>query len=168
MTTPSAFSLESLKESLKLKPPPQTQTQTPGSHFLGEEGSLPHSIFGKELEGKKTESESRALKTEFVKMYTYNELGKKLKLLRPPAAAAAKKDWFSLEELNERLIKLREMEVKEMESWVGGFPFKDLRDSLLTLRKTSDESSKKSSSITSFIFLSFFDFDFESYIFIIH
>ncbi|XXG89812.1 hypothetical protein AAC387_Pa12g1724 [Persea americana] len=65
--------------------------------------------------GEKREPELQALKTEFVKMYSYGELGEKLKILRP-AAATAGKDWLSLGELNEGLMKLREMEEKETES----------------------------------------------------
>ncbi|KAJ8616185.1 hypothetical protein MRB53_035557 [Persea americana] len=76
-------------------------------------------------------------------MYSYGELGEKLKILRPAAATAGKKDWLSLGELNEGLMKLREMEEKETESRIGGVSFKDLRDSLVRLRKSSDESSKK-------------------------
>ena len=94
-------------------------------------------------------------------MYSYGELGEKLKILRPAAATAGKKDWFSLGELNERLMKLREMEEKETESRIGGVSFKDLRDSLVRLRKSSDESSKKSNSMFfSFPFLSLFGFGF--------
>lgn len=93
---------------------------------------------------EKREPVSPALKTEFVKMYSYGELGQKLKMLRPAAATEGKKDWFSLGELNERLMKLREMEEKETDLRIGGVSFKDLRDSLVTLRKSSDESSKKS------------------------
>ncbi|KAJ8632714.1 hypothetical protein MRB53_026050 [Persea americana] len=140
--TLSPYSLLSFKNSLNLKPPSEG-SGTSAPLLGGPDSQLPPSIFGREM-GEKREPESQALKTEFVKMYSYGELGEKLKILRPAAATAGKKDWFSLGELNERLMKLREMEEREAESRIGGVSFKDLRDSLVRLRKSSDDSSKKS------------------------
>ncbi|RWR96571.1 cell wall protein RBR3 isoform X1 [Cinnamomum micranthum f. kanehirae] len=140
--TLSPYSLKSFKNSLNLKPHPEG-SGTSAPLLGGPDSQLPSSIFGREMREKR-EPESPALKTEFVKMYSYGELGQKLKMLRPAAATEGKKDWFSLGELNERLMKLREMEEKETDLRIGGVSFKDLRDSLLTLRKSSDESSKKS------------------------
>lgn len=111
----------------------------------GAESVLPSSIFGRELRDKR-DGESPASRTEFLKMYTYDELGAKLKKLRPAEAASGKKkDWFSLEELNDRLRKLREIEEKETSSRVGGLSFKDLRDCLEKLERSSNENMKKSS-----------------------
>ncbi|KAK1288670.1 hypothetical protein QJS10_CPB19g00642 [Acorus calamus] len=131
------LSLKSLKESLKAP-------RMPAGERGMEPSGLPRSIFGKES-GTATEAESQVAKTEFVRSYTYGELGEKLRGLRPEAAAGEKKDWFSFTELNERLMKLREREVAESDSKLGGVSFKDLRESLLRLRNASDETAKRSS-----------------------
>ncbi|OVA01615.1 hypothetical protein BVC80_9073g50 [Macleaya cordata] len=115
------YSLKSFRDNLKMRP--EGTNTGPQSMVLGGSEVLPPSIFGKES-GPKSEAETQALKTEFVKEYSYEELGKKLSKLRP--TDANKK--FSLEELNERLMKLREMEEKEMDSKVGGVSIKDLRE----------------------------------------
>lgn len=92
---------------------------------------------------KEGAGEEKALKTKFVKMYSYEELGEKLKRLRPEAAEKGNKDWFSLDELNLRLAKLRELE--DEESRMGGVSsFSDLRRSLMRL--TDVENTKKSNS----------------------
>lgn len=134
-----AMSLSEFKNSLKLKP------STESGQVIGGTGMLPVSVFGKERERKGTEGETTAMKVEFVKMYSYDELGEKLRKLRPEGKKE-EEGWFSLGELNERLIKLREMEEKETESRIGGVSFKDLRESLLRLRMSDDEKAKKSSS----------------------
>ncbi|KAL2504466.1 S15/NS1 [Abeliophyllum distichum] len=77
--------------------------------MIGGSDSLPASIFGKEKR-ESGDKAGTAMRTEFVKMYNYNELGEKLKMLRPEKK---KGTWFSLQELNERLMKLREIEKKE-------------------------------------------------------
>jgi len=143
------MSLSEYKYSLKLKPSPES------GPVIGGTGMLPASVFGKERERKGTEGETTAMKTEFVKMYSYNELGKKLKELRPEGKKEEEAS-FSLGELNERLIKLREMEEKETESRIGGVLYKDLRESLLTLKMSDDEKAKKSSS-KSYRFCMIFD-----------
>lgn len=74
-------------------------------------------------------------KTEFVRMYSYGDLGEKLRKLRP----GNKKSKFSLSELNERLRMLREMEDMEMKN--SGMPFKHLRESLLKLH--DEDKTKK-------------------------
>ncbi|ERN08592.1 cell wall protein RBR3 isoform X1 [Amborella trichopoda] len=121
-----SLSLKQFKDSLNLQPgDPPSQP-------------LPSSMFAKEMV-----SDSGSLKTEFVKVYSYSELGEKLRKLRPDEVEG--KNWFSLEELNERLKKLREIEEKENEARVGGVSFKDLRESLVQLKISSDAASKKSS-----------------------
>ncbi|KAF8407202.1 hypothetical protein HHK36_006329 [Tetracentron sinense] len=82
------------------------------------------------------ETESQALKMEFVKIYSYDEFGQK----HQPADAKG----FSLDELNERLMKLREIEEKETKLRIGGVSFKDLRESLVRLRMSDDDKSRKS------------------------
>lgn len=75
-----------------------------------------------------------------MKMYSYDELGARLKKLRPPNGKG-----FSITELNNRLQKLREIEEKESESKIGGMSFRDLRESLAQMRKSSELSNKKTS-----------------------
>ncbi|KAG6669553.1 uncharacterized protein LOC122284857 [Carya illinoinensis] len=130
--------LSGFKNNLKLKP------STDPVPVIGGTGTLPVSVFGKERERKDMEGEKMAMKTEFVRMYSYEELGEKLTKLRPDGNKEGKA-WFSLGELNERLMKLREMEDKESELRIGGVPYKDLRESLFRLRMSDDEKAKKSS-----------------------
>ncbi|KAG8388247.1 hypothetical protein BUALT_Bualt02G0105900 [Buddleja alternifolia] len=80
-------------------------------------------------------------RTNFLRMYNHQDLGKKLKMLRPEKK---KGQWFSLQELNERLAKLREIEEKESESMIGieGFT-KDLRDGLLKLTMSNTAKAKE-------------------------
>ncbi|KAH1113547.1 hypothetical protein J1N35_006925 [Gossypium stocksii] len=63
------------------------------------------------------------MKREFIRMYGYEELGQRLKELRPPE----KEGGFSLQELNERLLKLRAIEDKEAEVWRSGVFSMDIR-----------------------------------------
>ncbi|KAI3521185.1 hypothetical protein L1887_10646 [Cichorium endivia] len=75
-------------------------------------------------------------KTEFVRMYSYGDLGEKLRKLRP----GNKTTTFSLGELNERLRMLREAEEKELES-TNGLKYMHLRESLIKLQ--DDGKTKK-------------------------
>ncbi|EFH65542.1 ribosomal protein S15 family protein [Arabidopsis lyrata subsp. lyrata] len=84
------------------------------SNVIGGGGGLPYSVFEKELEqGQKNENETEEMKSEFIKSYDPIELGEKLRLYRP----VGKKElgWFSLNELNQRLVKLRAMEEEQFE-----------------------------------------------------
>ncbi|CAH8381383.1 unnamed protein product [Eruca vesicaria subsp. sativa] len=76
----------------------------------GGEG-LPASVFGNERKGS-GEGETEEMVTEFLKIYREDELGEKLRRLRPEGKK--EEGWFSLQELNERLVKLREVEEKEV------------------------------------------------------
>ena len=81
-------------------------------------------------------------------MYSYGELGEKLRKLRLSVEEVKKEGqtlWFSLSELNERLMKLREMEEKDTELRIGGISFKDLRESLDWMRQLELEKAKKNS-----------------------
>ncbi|RRT40850.1 hypothetical protein B296_00045777 [Ensete ventricosum] len=141
----SSFSLETFQDSFRSR---MGGTEKSPSILGGE--NLPDSIFGKELREKEAGEweQKKVLKTDFVKMYSYNELGEKLRKLRPEDAAKANKDWFTLTELNERLAKLREMEEKETESRMGGVSFRDLRESLVRL-KEADANKKANDHMSS-------------------
>ncbi|RLN12374.1 translation initiation factor IF-2-like [Panicum miliaceum] len=54
-------------------------------------------------------------KPEFLRQYSYDDLGKRLGDLRPAGAGKDGKEWFSLEELSARLGRLREVEKEERE-----------------------------------------------------
>ncbi|KAF3450373.1 hypothetical protein FNV43_RR06453 [Rhamnella rubrinervis] len=132
------MSLSALKNTLKLKPTDSswpTNSSSPSKVFGGTEPL----VFGRESREKKDGHSSNAMRTEFMKMYSYGELGEKLRKLRPDAK---REGWFSLGELNDRLMKLRDMEEKEAESRVGGFSFMDLRDSLVKLKQSENEKPK--------------------------
>nr|GEW17685.1 hypothetical protein [Tanacetum cinerariifolium] len=81
-------------------------------------------------------------KTEFVSMYSYVQLGEKLRGLRivNEKKGSRKGKTFSLAELNERLKKLRELDDKEAQS--NGIIYAHLRESLIKLN--DDDKTKKS------------------------
>ncbi|XP_073296823.1 uncharacterized protein [Primulina huaijiensis] len=126
------MSLARLKDNFKLQASgsvADSPTITVGS------GRLPSSIFGT---GKENDGNDTGM--ELVKLYDYSELGMKLGLLRPEKR---KGKWFSLQELNERLVKLRKIEEEEKELMVQGVTFKDLRECLLKARLSVDEKARK-------------------------
>ncbi|XP_042448513.1 formin-like protein 1 [Zingiber officinale] len=121
-----------------------------GPSILGGE-NLPESIFGKELREKADQGEAKkGPRTDFLRSYSHDELGEKLRMLRPEVADKGNKE-FSLTELNDRLAKLREAEEKESEMRLGGLSFRDLRDSLASI---SQSVTKKNSNIQRLTILS--------------
>ncbi|KAL0354851.1 UNVERIFIED_CONTAM: 30S ribosomal protein S15 [Sesamum radiatum] len=137
--TSDPLSLARFKESLKLKPDQNGNLDSP--MIIGGTSGLP-AFFGKEKGGSEDDNvgSTAAKRTGFVKMYDYSELGTKLKMLRPEKK---KGKWFSLNELNERLAKLREIEEKEGQVTIGGISFKDLRDTLVSLSLADEDKKKK-------------------------
>ncbi|XWS11729.1 hypothetical protein CRYUN_Cryun37aG0024700 [Craigia yunnanensis] len=135
----SFLSFSKFKDSLKFEP---SDANVVPPVIGGSLSELPTSVFGREMK-EMTKGGEAAMKTEFIKMYDYAELGQKLKELRPEMKR--EEGWFSLQELNERLMKLREMEEKETESRIGGVSFKDVRESLSRLKMSTDEKQKKPS-----------------------
>lgn len=137
------LSLSAFKASLKLKPSASTSSGI-SSTLLGGTNTLPASVFGKEMKDKKDGdgTAARKSKTEFLRTYNHQALGEKLRALRP---AAKGRDWFSLEELNERLIKLREMEEEKAQSTAEGMHVKELRQVLIEMHASNEETAKKNS-----------------------
>lgn len=134
------MTLSAFKNCLKLKP---TSNSGP---VIGGTDTLPLSVSGKGREKKEGERETMAMKTDFVKMYSYGESGEKLGKLRPSVEEGKKEGetlWFSLSESNQRLMKLREMEEKDTESRIGRISFKDLRESLDWIWQLELEKAKK-------------------------
>lgn len=153
------MSYESIRESLrKIRPSSEPQKfrslfgprpDASGPALIGNQENLPESIFGREMREKEGggegegEGETKELKTELLKLYNHEDLGEKLRMLRPEAAEKGKKGWFSLDELNLRLAKLRELEEKEANKTMGvpNDLYSDLRRSLRRL-KDSDDNKK--------------------------
>ncbi|KAL6497098.1 hypothetical protein OROGR_029027 [Orobanche gracilis] len=130
------LSLARFKESLELKPGAKADQ---GSSILGGNGSLPP-FFQKELNKieDKNVGNTAAMRTQFVRTYSYSQLGEKLKLLRPEKK---KGNWFSLHELNERLAKLRQIEQESPEE-IGGVTYADLRGIVSKLAQDDVEKKK--------------------------
>ncbi|KAL7586461.1 uncharacterized protein LOC111904040 [Lactuca sativa] len=116
----TAPSLDSIRMSLNHMPP---QSQQPRSPLDGISQSLKYKIPSTKA------VVSDETKAEFVRMYSYGEMGEKLRKLRP----VNKTTKFSLGELSERLKMLREIEEKEIES-TNGLKYMHLRESLKKLQ----------------------------------
>ncbi|KAL8464596.1 hypothetical protein ACS0TY_034198 [Phlomoides rotata] len=138
--SPSGRSFDAIRESLRHWRP---ESKNGSDQYLStsrdpkpvQNDGLP-SFFWKE----KNAGEDGKMRTGFMSMYNYSEMGAKLKTLRPEKK---KGKWFSLHELNERLVKLREMEEKESRSIVSGISFKDLRDTVVKLANSEEERTRK-------------------------
>ncbi|XP_054780552.1 uncharacterized protein LOC129288156 [Prosopis cineraria] len=131
-------SLSAFSQSLRKEPSDSTGSRT-SSTLFGGTGELPASVFGKELREKERREGSDEMKMEFLKTYNYEELGEKLRKLRPKPKGG---DWFSLRELNDRLVKLREMEEEENKQSPRSFN-KELRDIMIQM-KVNESQEKKS------------------------
>lgn len=134
------LSLSSFKSSLRLRPSDSPSAPSRTTVFGGTD-PLPQSVFGKEIRERKDGDEPSAMKRVFVKMYEYPELGERLKQLRPDEKDKGE-GWFSIEELNQRLTRLRELEEKETEPKIYGMQYKDFRSGLEMLKRSDDEKKK--------------------------
>ncbi|KAL8171605.1 hypothetical protein V2J09_023409 [Rumex salicifolius] len=115
---PSTMSVTKLKESLNLK---QEEMQHPV--FLNELSEKPKKV---------------ADANELLKSYKKDELGEKLRKLRPEGAKQGQNS-FSLSELNERLIKLRELEQQQSKTLL----FQNLRRALKEVNLSGAESENR-------------------------
>ncbi|ESQ27102.1 hypothetical protein EUTSA_v10018593mg [Eutrema salsugineum] len=117
----SNLNLSSLKSIMKTKP-----TENVRSNVFGGAEGLPISVYGERLEeGKNKEDDTEEMKSEFIKRYEPQELGEILRLYRPQGKK--EEGWFSLQELNQRLVKLREVEEEAAQKTRKGFAFNELR-----------------------------------------
>ncbi|KAK8575859.1 hypothetical protein V6N13_032831 [Hibiscus sabdariffa] len=106
-------------------------------------GSLtdpPPSIFWREMKNR-AKGGALAMETEFARTNDYEKLGQKLKQLRPKKEGGG---WFSLQELNERLAKLRAIEEEESKKAPDGGLSYGMRESLLALQSSEAEKQGKS------------------------
>ncbi|KAI9125067.1 hypothetical protein K1719_003683 [Acacia pycnantha] len=132
-------SLSAFAQSLRKGPSDSIGSRK--STVIGGTGALPTSIFGKELREKEREESSEEMKMEWLKVYKHEELGEKLRKLRPQAKGG---DWFSLRELNDRLVKLRDIEEKEKEQSPKLGIIKDFRDILNEMKHSGNKERKHS------------------------
>ncbi|KZV22606.1 hypothetical protein F511_02623 [Dorcoceras hygrometricum] len=124
------MSLRRFTESLKLKPGEMNASQL----IIGGSDALPASLLGKDKNdggGKHN--------VAFVRTYSDEEMGKKLASLRPEK----KGKWFSLQELNDRLAKMRVLEEKEIAARGFSFHLKELKESLVTIKLNSEQKAKR-------------------------
>ncbi|KAH1055181.1 hypothetical protein J1N35_033246 [Gossypium stocksii] len=131
----SGLSLSAFKNDLKLK---SSADRVVSPVIGGTSTELPAAIFDREMKGKAKGGET-AMRTEFVRTHSYEELGQRLRELRPPE----KEGGFSLQELNERLIKLRAIEEKEINVQINGVNFMDIREGLTTLKWSEEKQKNK-------------------------
>ncbi|XP_013650338.2 probable 37S ribosomal protein S28, mitochondrial [Brassica napus] len=122
--------LSSLQSIMKTKDSNNVRSNV----FGGGEG-LPISVFGEEIEErKKMGDDSEEMKSEFIKSYDTKELGEILRQYRPEGKR--EEGWFSLQELNQRLVKLREVEEAAAQGTRKGIAFDDLRSEIQQARKS--------------------------------
>jgi len=71
------------------------------------------------------------------------DLGKKLRMLRPQGK---EKDWFSVKELSERLVRLREMEKEQAQSNANNDTFSTVVGTLVEIDEKKKRGESKASS----------------------
>ncbi|GAU35691.1 hypothetical protein TSUD_258660 [Trifolium subterraneum] len=126
-------SLRKLSESNQVP----TSKWRPSSLVINGTSNLPDKIFGKEIR-----EAANSNNLGYVKSYMPDELGEKLKKLRPQVKG---NDWFSIAELSERLKKVREMDEIEASSNTNdqnGQLFSHLRSAIGHIKSKESESPK--------------------------
>ncbi|XP_015168754.1 uncharacterized protein [Solanum tuberosum] len=134
-----SLSLSRYTESFKLRPDMGKDVKRSGM-VIGGSGNLPASFYRKEMMRDK-EGDKEGMKMELTRNYRHGELGEKLKMLRP--IKKEEKGWFSLHELNDRLMKVREADEIESKTMVAGVVYKDLKESLYLISQNGDSKPKK-------------------------
>lgn len=115
--------------------------------LIGGTAALPESVFGREMRRDSSATTTATTATAFLKTYGVEDLGKKLRMLRPEGKG---KDWFSVRELSERLVRLRKMEEEQTRSTtrdvVGDSGIYDaLRGCLTDMDQDKVDNNKKAS-----------------------
>jgi ribosomal protein S15 len=141
------FNSNTVSETLK-----NLRTQINTSNNMGKRGgvlgsfkstvgeALPKYLFETQMdESKGSEGETEEAMTEFLMFYNEEELGEKLRTLRPEGEK--KEGWFSLEELNQRLVKLRQVEEKEAQYRTKNFA--QLRNVISSFKNENSEASSQ-------------------------
>lgn len=139
-----SFNSSTVLENLK-----NLRTQTNTSNNMGKKGgflgsfkstggeALPMSLVGTEMDERSgREGETEEMSTDFLTFYNEEELGEKLRMLRPEGEK--EEGWFSLQELNQRLVKLRQVEEKEAQSRTKNFA--TLRNVISSIKNGPDKN----------------------------
>lgn len=118
----------SIRNSLQKRPPRSPKP------FLS---SQSHIIFNREKEAGERKAEGSGKEDNdsgmaLMRHYSPEELGKRLGELRPANVAKDGKEWFSLEELQGRILKLAKLEEQEDQAFGG--QMRELRKSIKSLR----------------------------------
>ncbi|XP_062220616.1 uncharacterized protein LOC133920018 [Phragmites australis] len=138
---------DAIRESLKLGQQPQQRPTRSPTPFLS---PFSHNIFSKELVDRTRKAEGAGKEEEkdhaiaLTRIYSYEELGKRLGELRPAGAAKDGKEWFSLEELQGRIAKLVKLE--EQDVMFGG-QYSEIRKSIMSMSTKQSEKSARLSSM---------------------
>ncbi|KAJ0231056.1 hypothetical protein HA466_0302140 [Hirschfeldia incana] len=140
-TVLESSSFESLKQNLRQMRRPQETTRWSNLSNIQTKHSegLPLSVF------EEREKKGEEVKSEFIRGYNTQELGEILRQYRPEGKK--EEGWFSLEELNQRLVKLREVEEEKAQQGTRsskGFQFDDLRSGI---QEKKDAEARKSIAI---------------------
>lgn len=120
----------------------QTELRQGRPGVIGGTSPLPQSIFGKEMGSVGSES-TATFSAGFLKTYSVEDLGKKLRMLRPQGK---EKDWFSVKELSERLVRLREMEKEQAQSNANNDTFSTVVGTLVEIDEKKKRGESKASS----------------------
>ncbi|KAM7269272.1 hypothetical protein ACFE04_024769 [Oxalis oulophora] len=148
-------SLSSFQKTLREKP--DIQRGGIGSNVIGgtKEVPLPISIFQKQnMKNNKKEGGGGGAKdtdetnVDMFRLYSPSELGQKLAQLRNEDSMKKWEigdgEWSWLEELNERLVKLRKMEDEQVQSQIGGV---SLTGALRQMKMVEDEVNVKKATV---------------------
>lgn len=136
-----SLDMEAIRHSLRNMSGGQAPVRQSRPGVIGGTSALPELIFGKEM--RKEGSESTAMRSAaFLKVYGVEDLGKKLRMLRPEGK---EKDWFSVRELSERLVRLRKMEEEQAKSNTQGEAYDKIKGCLIEMQEEGTRAKKKAS-----------------------
>ncbi|XP_027907441.1 uncharacterized protein LOC114166802 [Vigna unguiculata] len=135
------LNMDSIRESLRKVSGAQTSQRQGNLGVIGGTSALPQAIFGKEMRKEGTES-TAMFSAGFLKTYSVEDLGRKLRTLRPEGK---EKDWFSVRELSERLTRLRKMEEEQARSNPRDAALNVIRGCLVEMNDERTLAAKKAS-----------------------
>lgn len=133
--------MDTIRESLRNFSGAQNSPWQGRPGMIGGTNALPQDIFGKEMRKEGTQSKTM-FSAGFLKTYSVEDLGKKLRKLRPEGK---EKGWFSVRELNERLVRLRKMEEEQARSNIHDSTIGAIRECLVEINQEQNNAAKKAS-----------------------
>ncbi|WVZ21788.1 hypothetical protein V8G54_000332 [Vigna mungo] len=136
-----SFRMDTIRESLRKLPGARNSLSQGRPGMMGGTNDLPQSIFGKEMRKEGTESKTM-FSAGFLKTYSVEDLGTKLRKLRPEGK---EKGWFSVRELSERLMRLRKMEEEQARSNIHDSTIDAIRGCLVEINQEQNLAAKKAS-----------------------